>query len=982
MGCSSTKVQPAKQPGASSEATSAAATGVVPSADASQASASKAPASSAAVATKASAEEEVVGEPENEPGHPDSNQGASRPTSLNEWSRSAKKNERIRKQVGEDGDAEAKDGFNLTKPEVAMSPEARRFILKVLQKHFLFAGLEDEERTTVADYMMSKKVKANDVIFEQGQKGDCCYFIQSGVFMVTIDDAKVKQLTSKHTFGELAMLYNVNRTATVTCTQEGLIWLMSGDCFRQCMHKLSDKHERQAMNFLNLDPNFSTMNEEQKKMLAGACTVQVFGRGEQIMREGEVGDWMFIVIDGNVQTVDRFGNSAMKQQGTVLGSAGLMYTKHQISGARATDTVKCLALGKSAVERLLGPVEELLRRNAVKTLLLDNTGSELEFFKLLSVQQQDLFLDQLQETSYEAHEVIASPGSFPQLVVVVDGEVAVVTQEEVEASKRRGSVGFAAALLGSSSKSEKSEESPESAMAALQKYPPEKLRAKAKEVLSSGMTYGGQNLMSNEALKVCLVALNPVKVQRVSNSMLAEKLKQPINEIIQQNEIKKVLSDIFLFKNLTDDQIEMTVKALTQQQYKKGSPIVKQGEEAEKFYLIQSGVVSVYKDSLKLRSLGRWDYFGERGLLLQDKRSCSCIADEDCMCLVLDSKVFSNIVGIFRTELEHRMNLQDLDITMQDLRLQAVVGRGSFGVVKLVFHKDDNKRVYALKCVGKKQVLRQGQQKAMCIEREICAQCYHPCIMQFIKTFQDSKNVYFLTEFLGGGDLFYAIREIGHVSKEQSQYFGGSITLALEYLHARKILYRDLKPENVLLDFKGQAKLVDFGCCKIAVRTNTLVGTPEYFAPEAILGKGYTCAIDWWALGVVMHEFVVGPLPFGRDKDDQLELFREILEAPLHFPNYITDNTAISIINGLLERQPELRLGASARGASELKEHIYFNGFDWNGLAGRYLQPPWHANLKKLQLNWDLKKGEKAEEGNGWDPNAKIEPGMEWAKNF
>merc|ERR1719440_2468409 len=146
---------------------------------------------------------------------------------------------------------------------------------------------------------------------------------------------------------------------------------------------------------------------------------------------------------------------------------------------------------------------------------------------------------------------------------------------------------------------------------------------------------------------------------------------------------------------------------------------------------------------------------------------------------------------------------------MSDLRLRAVVGRGSFGIVKLVFPEKDPTRNYALKCVNKKQVVRQGQQKAMCMEREINAQCYHPCIMQFIKTFQDTKYVYFLTEFLGGGDLFYAIREIGNLTKAQSQYYGASICLALEYLHARSIMYRDLKPENVLLDFKGSAKLVD-----------------------------------------------------------------------------------------------------------------------------------------------------------------------------
>jgi cGMP-dependent protein kinase len=285
--------------------------------------------------------------------------------------------------------------------------------------------------------------------------------------------------------------------------------------------------------------------------------------------------------------------------------------------------------------------------------------------------------------------------------------------------------------------------------------------------------------------------------------------------------------------------------------------------------------------------------------------------------------------------------------------------------------------------VSKQQVVAQGQQMSILVERDINAQCYHPCIMQFIKTFQDAKNVYFLTEFLGGGDLFYAIREIGQLTKAQSQFYSASIALALEYLHARGIIYRDLKPENVLLDFKGNTKLVDFGCCKKALRTNTLVGTPEYFAPETIQGKGYTCAIDWWALGVMMHEFIVGPLPFGRDTEDQMELHKEIMEAPLEFPDFINDDAAVAIISGLLERTPELRIGASQKGAKEVKEHPYFEKFDWNALVGRQLKTPWKPNQQSLQSQWEMFNSESvADELEEWVPGTKLDKEMEWAVDF
>eukprot|EP00747_Dinoflagellata_sp_TGD_P125419 gnl/TRDRNA2_/TRDRNA2_174159_c1_seq1.p1 gnl/TRDRNA2_/TRDRNA2_174159_c1~~gnl/TRDRNA2_/TRDRNA2_174159_c1_seq1.p1 ORF type:complete len:502 (+),score=119.07 gnl/TRDRNA2_/TRDRNA2_174159_c1_seq1:1361-2866(+) len=501
------------------------------------------------------------------------------------------------------------------------------------------------------------------------------------------------------------------------------------------------------------------------------------------------------------------------------------------------------------------------------------------------------------------------------------------------------------------------------------------------------MTHGGKGIIEDGSMQNHAIALSTVRLHRLGIGMVQSALKEPVAEVIRLNEIKKVLTDIFLFKTLEERHIDNVVRSLEKKKYAAGDVIVQQGDEATHFFLIQAG------------TLGKWDYFGERGLLMQDKRSATCQAEDTVVCLILEAKAFADIVGKFRKELEHRMQLQDLDVKMEDLRLKAVVGQGSFGTVKLVYHKDDTKKCYALKCVIKKQVVRQGQERSMQIEREINAQCYHPCIMQFIKTFQDAKSVYFLTEFLGGGDLFFAIREIGNLTKEQSQYFSASIVLALEYLHARGIMYRDLKPENVLLNFEGHCKLVDFGCCKKALRTSTLVGTPEYFAPEVIIGKGYTCSIDWWSLGVMMHEFIVGPLPFGRNSEDQLELFREILEAPLSFPNFITDETGISIISGLLERVPELRLGASTRQAKEIKEHRYYQNYPWDAVAGRYMTPPWTPDTVKLQENWEDEEGKEVFDMDGPDdedvpgsfhtnstpsskPSFKTEKGMEWAINF
>lgn len=879
--------------------------------------------------------------------------GKGGPTTKEFWMlRSDKKNQRVRAHGEADAANSKGDGGALSsKPSNDLTPENRRFLNKVLQKHFLFSSMEDDERNEVIDQMVLQKTSPQTVIFRQGNKGNSCYVIQSGTFMVAIDNKNLKQLRSKHTFGELAMLYNVDRTATVSCTQAGALWRMDAAAFRRCMETLNDRNFQKAMVFLSNDVTFGAMTEDERKLLAGACSVQTFAKNEVILRDGEVGDWMFIVMEGLVQTTDRYGNSSVKKPGTLLGAAGLIYSKSQQSAAKAAENATCLALGKCHVERLFGPIGDVLRRSAIKAVLVDNVNKskELDFFRFFTDEQQRNVIDKLDNHDFNSGEIIMTPGARAQLLVVVEGEVAILNDGTTDA-----------------------------VFANL-----DKARKQARTILSSGQTFGGGALLQNSVMKDSAITLTNVRLHRIGYDAVYEALGEAPKDVIRLNEVKKVLSDIFLFKNLHEDQMERTVRSLERRDYAVGEYIVKQGDEACHFFLIQSGAITVTKDKARIRSMGVWDYFGERALLLSERRSATCQAETSCTCLVLSTDVFNSIVGVFRRELEHRMHLQDLDITMADLRLKAIVGRGSFGVVKLVFHRSDESRMYALKCVGKKQVVKQGQQKSMCIEREINAQCYHPCVMQFIKTFQDSKNVYFLTEFLGGGDLFYAIREIGNLSKLQSQFYGGSIVLALEYLHQRSIMYRDLKPENVLLDFKGNAKLVDFGCCKQTKRTNTLVGTPEYFAPETLIGKGYTCVIDWWALGVMMHEFVVGPLPFGRDTDDQLELFREIMEAPLTFPPYVTDSTALDVLSGFLERSPELRLGASTRGAKEIKEHPYFTGFDWDALAGRYMVAPWIPNQDKLKKNWEIIKGDKVldEGGGGSDPGIE-DASMDWARVF
>eukprot|EP01055_Gregarina_sp_Pseudo9_P005821 Gregarina_sp_Pseudo_9__5820@NODE_887_length_2095_cov_3_670233_g833_i0_p1_GENE_NODE_887_length_2095_cov_3_670233_g833_i0NODE_887_length_2095_cov_3_670233_g833_i0_p1_ORF_typecomplete_len441_score79_07Pkinase/PF00069_25/4_2e69Pkinase_Tyr/PF07714_17/9_9e42cNMP_binding/PF00027_29/6_8e22Kinaselike/PF14531_6/1_5e16Pkinase_fungal/PF17667_1/2_3e09Kdo/PF06293_14/3_8e06WaaY/PF06176_11/0_00022FTA2/PF13095_6/0_98FTA2/PF13095_6/0_41Seadorna_VP7/PF07387_11/0_02RIO1/PF01163_22/0_022APH/PF01636_23/0_31_NODE_887_ len=399
---------------------------------------------------------------------------------------------------------------------------------------------------------------------------------------------------------------------------------------------------------------------------------------------------------------------------------------------------------------------------------------------------------------------------------------------------------------------------------------------------------------------------------------------------------------MYIFRYLSETQVALLIGAFKDVTYKQGDQIVQEGEMGSTFYIIKSGDVAITQGDRRIRTCSKHDYFGERALLYDEPRSATvtCLSEEAELWVVEKQVFFQIVEGPMLAHLEERIRLQDTKVKFEDLVVIKTVGRGTFGIVKKVKHKSTGTK-FALKCVSRKAVIQLNQQEHICLEREIMAENDHPFILKLVRTFKDKEYLYFLTELCTGGELYDAIRKLGLLSRDKAQFYLGSIIVAIEYLHERNIAYRDLKPENVLLDSQGYTKLIDFGCAKkMKERSYTLVGTPHYMAPEVILGKGYALTADIWTFGVVLYEFVCGPLPFGNDAEDQLEIFRDILTGRLVFPHYVEDQDAINLMKRLLCRLPEVRIGCSLNGYKDIKEHPFFRDFNWDRLLGRALIPP------------------------------------------
>jgi len=222
----------------------------------------------------------------------------------------------------------------------------------------------------------------------------------------------------------------------------------------------------------------------------------------------------------------------------------------------------------------------------------------------------------------------------------------------------------------------------------------------------------------------------------------------------------------------------------------------------------------------------------------------------------------------------------------------------------------------------------------------------HPFLISLKCSFQTADRLCFVTEFVNGGELFFHLSKEKFFSEDRTRFYGAEIISAIGYLHELGIIYRDLKLENLLLDKDGHLKIADFGLCKKDIQfgttTKTFCGTPEYLAPEVLEDTDYGLAVDWWGVGVVMYEMMIGRLPFyNRDHDTLFEL---IVLQEVRFPS-TTSPEAKDLLKGLLRKNPRERLGGSRADAKEVKSHVFFKSIDWNDLVQKKIPPPFKPQV-------------------------------------
>jgi cGMP-dependent protein kinase len=808
-----------------------------------------------------------------------------------------KKAQFIDSRVAPEPQQEAPNAVVSDKPKTLTD---RGTILTALSKHFIFNSLNDENRMNLIESMKFFRLTANEVVFEQNQPAMHFFVLASGRLDVIINGRTVNVIKPGEGFGELALLHDTPRSATIKTVEPCSLWAVDRISFREMLQSVNAQNYAENKAFVDSIALFSMLTENQKEALLNSLATHKFSMGQRIVNEGDPGDLFYIIKDGTVSCTKEGNEVRRLTKGEFFGEQALLYASNRTATVTAVGgEVKCLSIGRVDLVQVLGSqLQHIIYRNTQRMAFEKN-----DILKRLNKQQCDKLIDAMDVHTYTNGQTVIHQGEphGAKLLVVL-----------------KGALGFSEA------------------------------RIVAPTLACVGETYfAGSSEGFYEDTYMAIGA--EVHVAEISRAQFEECIGGALDQATVNNEALNVIKRVQLLRALPADKLNALIRALQIQDYADGQTIVQQHNPGDTFFIIKSGTVDVLKDGVHIRSITKLDYFGERSVLFDDFRSATIVAKGPVSCWILHKADFLQITDErVRTQLLKRIELQDDTIAFSNLVVVKTLGKGMFGNVFLCVNPEKG-TFYALKTVSRRKVHLYDIHENILLERRILLQLDHVFIVKLVKTFKDEKRLYLLMEFVKGMDLFDVLRKMGLLNDADAKFFAASMILMIEHLHERDIIYRDLKPENIMVDDEGYLRLIDFGTAKIVHgRTYTIVGTPHYMAPEVIMGKGYGLVADFYSIGIILYELICGGVPFGEDEDDPYSIYEKVLEHRLKYPHFVDPRfPARPLIEQLLNQNPAMRTGGSI---DNLKAHKWFKDFAWvpltqYSLISKQLAAPYVPNV-------------------------------------
>jgi cGMP-dependent protein kinase len=697
-----------------------------------------------------------------------------------------------------------------------------------LISHSFLRALEKQARQEIIKEVSLYFVKSNVEIFKQGEPAGCFFILREGTCDIIVNGEKKDIIKKGNYFGDTALLYGTNRECTVKTSTDCYVWIMEKKNFKKVVeHILHITFEDNTMNMGKLSL-FSILSKDQKIKLANNLFRETHLENKIVYTKDNVSNCIYVLKDGgiNIKKDDKIVNTLVK--GDHFGLLEVLANSNRIFEAVPKEKTHLISLPVYWLQSLYGNnFRSVLALSIIKTSFNNNS-----YLRKLNLKFLDEIFNLISFKYYEKEKEIIKAGDPKNslIVITIEGELI-----EVNSSKticERNNVLF------------------------------------GKEIYEEDISKTSSAIKCKPYSFIAIIKSSDIKQHfKCSIKMLGEK-----SSFIEQ------LKQVNLFKNFTNAKLENLSKKIKVEKVPSGKNVITQGEEGTRFYIIKKGKVDIFVKDKYIRTMNENEYLGERALFFKEPRSATAKAQGEVEVYYLEKDAFETVIEKnLKDYLKDRLYLQDNTVQLSDLSYYMKLGSGSYGNVSLV-KSNKNKFFYAIKNISCKQILYSQLHLNLELERSILLQIDHPFIVKLVKTMKDKNYVYFLMDYIKGKELFDVIRDIGLLNKFQTQFYGASIMLAVHYLHERKFVYRDIKPENIMVLENGFIKLIDFGTAKaINDKTKTIIGTPHYMAPEVILGEGYSFKVDFWSIAVCMYEFMCGGVPFGENHEEPMDVYLAVI---------------------------------------------------------------------------------------------------------
>jgi len=490
--------------------------------------------------------------------------------------------------------------------------------------------------------------------------------------------------------------------------------------------------------------------------------------------------------------------------------------------------------------------------------------------------------------------------------------------------------------------------------------------ASALGTIEAGGSFGELALLYFAPRAATLTATANAVVWVTARQQFKELLMKANETEIQEN--LKHVSRCDCFSPLKETEKKELAAAMNEMTFSKDELVFEQGERGTQFFLLVEGEVSVVRDGKEVTKIKatpeKAPYFGEKALLEDEPRAATIkVLSNVAKTLVVDKESFEILLGSLQ-ELTRRgkdgtgsvkpvtpvtaaaQSASFGKIKFKDLKKLGLLGCGGFGAVEMVEDLNTGE-TYALKALSKGYVVKSGMQSSVISEKNAQLLCDSPFIVKLYETFNYDQSLYFLLELALGGELYATYNKKNFWGNEKcGKFYVAGTVFAFEHLHSKKIIFRDLKPENLLLNDKGHVKLTDMGLAKVVPgKTFTTCGTPDYFAPELIASKGHTLAVDWWTLGILTFELCSGHPPF--ESATPMQIYAKVQKGinKVIFPKKLKGNIE-ALVKGLCNASPSERLPMKKGGTQNIKTQAWFNGFNWEDCANFMMTAPHIPTVK------------------------------------